>query len=695
MPHSTSTFPRSGVLVLGEHNIHSLVPSTLISQAESLLDSHRIEDAVDVADQQRKKLHSNISVDEDEAEELRYVYQRIGFQCFAETLFEEAGQNFFDGELDPRLLVSYYPNLHGSLFTAQDSINAFAGIAERMPLESSVDDIIVANLVRNYSPHLFPNTRTATPTVELRNILGVASRGMLQVFLDKCRHRRKIESEYANKWKDTFAVVDTVLAKLYAQLGKKKELYSLLQESNHLVVDEIEPVLRQAGQYNALCMLYKRSKGDKELLEVWAKLVEGEWTDEDITDPLSDMIALLTEKKDRQLIQQWGIWLTKIDPERGLKLLTSQNTSKRREKLEDDSVLLKQISEANPAAGSQYLEHLVLQKRSPSRALHEQFAAALVDQLLSYISQDSVSKLWRAKASSFASSRSESTVSFFSYFISTTPDSDHKRTRIKTALFLQGSTMYDFQSIRDRLSPYQKLVQLEMAIIEGKLGNHRSALSILIHDLHDSNSAEVYCTLGGEVIPSKVAVHAAENTVGLQLWTSATWFVKPSNGAKPTAADEELKRSLLKILLEVYVTAQDPSRSRTARLLDSQAVNLDALDVIPLVPPDWPLNTTSSFLARSFRRTLHQRHEGQIIKTISAAQNLEVKEKAWLILREEGMVVEEPLEDDDQDDLDSGYVVDEKSALQVTLGPAADSRQGEKFLNSGHQHPWDDTVDIG
>ncbi len=72
-----------------------------------------------------------------------------------------------------------------------------------------------------------------------------------------------------------------------------------------------------------------------------------------------------------------------------------------------------------------------------------------------------------------------------------------------------------------------------------------------------------------------------------------------------------------------------------------------------------------------------------------------MKEKTWLILREEGMVVEEPLEDDDQDDLDSGYVVDEKSALQVTLGPAADSGQGEKFLNGGHQHPWDDTVDIG
>ncbi|PBK67528.1 hypothetical protein ARMSODRAFT_1005400 [Armillaria solidipes] len=197
---------------------------------------------------------------------------------------------------------------------------------------------------------------------------------------------------------------------------------------------------------------------------------------------------------------------------------------------------------------------------------------------------------------------------------------DHKRTRTKTALFLQGSTMYDFQCIRDRLFPYQKLLQLEMAIIEGNLARF--------------------------------------------MFVQAGWFVKPSNGAKPTVADEELKRSLLKILLEVYVTAQDPSRSRIARLLDSQAVNLDAVDAC-----DTPRST----------RLASQYH---------------VKEKTWLILCEEGMVVEEPLEDDDQDDLDSGYVVDEKSALQVTLGPAADSGQGEKFLNGGHQHPWDDIVEI-
>lgn len=75
------------------------------------------------------------------AEELCYVYQRIGFHCLNETLFQDAGKNLFNGDMDPRLLISYYPNLRGSLFTADDIMDVFAGVAEHMPTDHSVDDI--------------------------------------------------------------------------------------------------------------------------------------------------------------------------------------------------------------------------------------------------------------------------------------------------------------------------------------------------------------------------------------------------------------------------------------------------------------------------------------------------------------------------------------------------------------------------
>jgi hypothetical protein len=73
--------------------------------------------------------------------ELRYVYQRIGFQCFLETRFDDAGNYLFEGQLDARVLVSYYPELRGSLFSVDDRVDMFIGVAGHMPSESSVDDI--------------------------------------------------------------------------------------------------------------------------------------------------------------------------------------------------------------------------------------------------------------------------------------------------------------------------------------------------------------------------------------------------------------------------------------------------------------------------------------------------------------------------------------------------------------------------
>lgn len=116
-------------------------------------------------------------------------------------------------------------------------------------------------------------------------------------------------------------------------------------------------------------------------------------------------------------------------------------------------------------------------------------AVTCVDQLLACLADQATSKLWRAKglssttkfvilifhsftdthttASSYASSRNES--SFLAYFAFTTPDSAHKRIRLKTALFLQGSALYEPEPIRERLVEHHKILKLEMAIIEGKV----------------------------------------------------------------------------------------------------------------------------------------------------------------------------------------------------------------------------------
>ncbi|TBU43879.1 hypothetical protein BD309DRAFT_959701 [Dichomitus squalens] len=660
-------FPRANVLVIGSDTVHALLPSTLISQADALLLAHRLEDVADLVEQQRKKLQSMLNVERHDLDELRYVNQLLGFQCFTETLFEDAGNRLYEGELDPRVLISYYPELRGDLFAEDDTVDIMAGVAEHMPQEDSVDDII-----RNYSPHLHPNTREAPPAVELRAILSMTARDMLEAFLRKWRRKLAVEAATPNV-EVLRTVVDTVLAKLHVSAGKLPDLHGLIDQPNSVLLSEIAPVLVESRHIGVLTKLYRQHSDDAKLLDAWAKLVDGEWMDAEVQDPLTRIFDLLSEKKDRALIQRWIPWLIKKDSERALKLLLSTMSAKR--KAEDDRALLQQIREASPAAGAQLLEHLVIQRRSTDPELHSQLAAAYADQLLSCLADDSILKLWRAKAASYTSSRNETP--FISYFSTTTPDSESKRTRLKTILFLQGSTLYDPAAIRSRLDAHAKILKLELAVLEGKLGNHRSALSILVHDLNDSTSAEAYCTLGGEVVPAKTAQQIGERS-NLQPWAA---LVAPlaspgkqgqgqAKGApqlkKTKTVDEEVKKDLVMTLLEVYMSGGEATADRTAKLLNSQAMNLDVLDVIGKIPPEWSLRILSTFITRSFRRTLHGRHEGQIVKAISQGQNLAVREHAWLILREEGAVVEEPASDDEGQE--EGEVEVEEKKLGLELG---------------------------
>jgi hypothetical protein len=60
-----AAFAPSRVLVLGASSIETLLPIDLVSQVESLLEGHFIQEAVDLAEQRWKKLQEQHSVDED------------------------------------------------------------------------------------------------------------------------------------------------------------------------------------------------------------------------------------------------------------------------------------------------------------------------------------------------------------------------------------------------------------------------------------------------------------------------------------------------------------------------------------------------------------------------------------------------------------------------------------------------------
>ncbi|VDB91306.1 unnamed protein product [Peniophora sp. CBMAI 1063] len=651
------SYPRSSLLVLAFNSVQALLPTTLIDKAEAYLDVHRIDDAVALADEQRKKLQAQLTVDSGEADALRYVHLRIGFKCLLETRFEDAGYHLFEGGLDPRLLISYYPDLRGSLLSEEDDVELFEGVADNVVPFDSVDDIISADLVRNYSPFLAPNTRSAPPTAELRRILTTAAYEMLESFLRKWRRVRGDGSVH-----ETRVIVDTVLAKIFALNEKTTDLYALLGEQPDLILPELESVFISSGQYNALCSMYQARGLDEKLLNAWARIAEGEWTDPEIPDPLSNMLTLLTVRRNRALTQQWGVWLAAKDPERALKLLTSQGANRgRKASVDADLATLAQIRAANPRAAVQFLEHLVLQKRSSDPNLHTELAQSCISQVLDALSDEPTAKLWRAKAASYAS-HAQSNTPFLAYFASTTPDSPTKRARLRAALFLQSSSFYDALAIRERLLPHAQALPLEMSIVEGKLGMDHEALTRLAHTLRDSSSAEAYCTAGRRSLPPKIARMLAERE-SLAAWTLGTADAVPADYGRDAP-------KLLRMLLDVYI--ESGKEDAAAALMNSQAATFDVSDVLSRVPDAWPLPSVATFFSRALRRSLHEKHEALIVKGIAMGQNLAIADETHLILREQGYLVEEAIDDDDGDNEkalppppDTEEVLDEKAGIDI------------------------------
>jgi vacuolar protein sorting-associated protein 3 len=120
--------------------------------------------------------------------------------------------------------------------------------------------------------------------------------------------------------------------------------------------------------------------------------------------------------------------------------------------------------------------------------------------------------------------------------------------------------------------PFLVLLFVDLACVQ--LGNHRSALSILVHDLRDFASAEAYSILGGDVAPGKIAP-AIGDKYALQLWSSALFPLPASAAVSRTVSTatskgstlpmpvlmgrqksgvyEGVKKALLNVPLEVYM----------------------------------------------------------------------------------------------------------------------------------------------
>ncbi|KAB5589981.1 hypothetical protein CTheo_6584 [Ceratobasidium theobromae] len=642
-----ASYARSRILLTSTDAVQSLVPTTLLSQAESLLGAGRENDVIRLLDIVRKK-----AGDEDQDIQVRYVYTELAYAKLRETNFEEAGHYFFRAETDARALIRLFPDLCEGLpeYDSQVTMSIFKGLEGTVRSVGNIDKIVRSNLVRNYSPHL---GETEEPLPILRDKLRESARDMLRAFLHKTRNRRRyggLQTRRSNEdgmWK----AVDIVLARLFAEAGETSELLDLIKDSTLLTIRAVESALIEHRQFQGLITLCTKLGDESYLVNVLARQVEALATTEYIKDPFKHVVKILNETQDHVLVKQYGIWVLKHDPSVGLKIFTSRTIPKL-----DDAATLADMQRVDIEAAGRFLEHIVLNKRSTDANLHNQLVLRYVDEAIITLSEPGVRDTFSQLARDYVMSPP---CPFLLWIASKDVIPEAMNIRVRLALFLQGSSLYNPRV----------------------LGHHRKALTTLVHEVHDSVSAEAYCALGGVVVPPKVAAPVGDRR-GMQ---SQAWLINMGGRHGPPVTEEK-RRELLKILMEVYTLGGESTSTQTAQLLNSQARNFDAIQVLETIPDSWSLRVISSFLERSLRRTTHESREGMILKQISAGQNLAIVDNAMQVVKDEGYVIEEA--DDEDEDGGSDRVL-QQDPLDLD-GPSSLVSEGLK-----HKEGWaDDNIPI-
>ncbi|KZO91651.1 hypothetical protein CALVIDRAFT_340720 [Calocera viscosa TUFC12733] len=205
-------YTRTHLLLVGSSGVSGLLPQTLSARCEALLAEHKTDQALElVAAADRRIPDMRVEL------EMQYIRQKVALGWLAETKFKRAGEELYQGRMDPRLLIRLWPEFRGGLIGEGDKIDVFAGVEEQLDKLVSVEKIVMDHLVKNYAPYLKPDVEHA-PGGKLKDGLAGDAKQMLRTYLEGVRRERTVWSRVLGSDMPTVErLVDTVMAKLMIQ----------------------------------------------------------------------------------------------------------------------------------------------------------------------------------------------------------------------------------------------------------------------------------------------------------------------------------------------------------------------------------------------------------------------------------------------------------------------------------------------
>jgi len=203
--------------------------------------------------------------------------------------FTKAFEYFKKGSLDPRILISVFPE-----YSQDSSFDEF-----RRTLKQNFGFESVNELAEKLK---------AKATTEASKQECTA---LLRKYLEYVRTTPKISGARKEE-------VDTCLAKVYARTSASA-LVDFLKSDNDVSLAHLEPFLVDLKKYSALALLFKSRGESSKALDTWSKLASKQLTDPDFTG-LDEAVSFLGSVEEESLIWKHAPWLFVADPSKAVEV---------------------------------------------------------------------------------------------------------------------------------------------------------------------------------------------------------------------------------------------------------------------------------------------------------------------------------------------------------------------------------------
>lgn len=505
---------QSRILIWDTTRIWGLVQRPLVGKLDNKLPQGLARSNFEAMDNMRKVLSvlEEISTLQPETElqayEVEFIRQKSALLLLSSTLTTElsldAGNRaamqtmLLESGLDPRIVVSLFPAYRGEVVEGSNGLWAYAGIKR-------LYDILIE--------YEF-NEDGAKFTRRLEAQL------ILKDYLMAWRKRKGFGSVADEK--GVFLTIDAALLLVLLDIQQistgsedaqeirqaaRRDTYGLV-DGGIDCFDRAVEILRDREKLYLLSWLYQSRRMSYNVLQTWQKIIETGVNIEEFEDGEERMKDYLIGRKSKEVVLEFGIWLSKRNPQTGVKVFIDT----RSKVTWDPDEVLQFLRKESVASYRIYLEHLVVDSKvSRHLSLSGILRGANKFQMLKYSDElifiyldeliDTVQnspETAEALQSSYEAYRAlELPKPTYRRFIADNSLGDNWwLSRMRLLELLGEESGYDSGEVLKRLQPWKRVFVAELVILYGRESKHLEALQLLVHDLKDFDTAINYCLFG-------------------------------------------------------------------------------------------------------------------------------------------------------------------------------------------------------